>query len=84
MNNSNEHKKKEEHFSNSNFTFTSGGENKPSIKDIQNSYQSLFDQDHPKQLESLSKYLMLKFLTVIVINLFFNHYRLIFKFKPFY
>ena len=61
MQNSNEYTKRDQTTSNNDFSFASGGENKSCLKDINKTF---FDSDHPKKLESLSKYLMIKFLTV--------------------
>ena len=79
MHNCNEHKKNTELIlqtkQNSNFTLTPDGENKLSINQIEriqknNLQQSLFDQMDTNKLESLSKFLMMKFLTVIANNLY--------------
>ena len=62
MNSTNEHNKKATNFSEACFSFASGSsENTAKLKEIN---KALFDSEHPKKLESLSKYLMIKFLTV--------------------
>ena len=69
MQNSNEFTKRDQTTSNNDFSFASGRESKTSLKDINT---TIFDSHHPKKLESLSKYLMIKFLTVndIILNNF--------------
>ena len=61
MNNANEYTKGDQTTSNNDFSFASGSENKTCLNNINKTF---FDSDHPKKLESLSKYLMIKFLTV--------------------
>ena len=61
MQNSNEYTKRDNTASNNDISFASSSENKTCLKDINKTF---FDSDHPKKLESLSKYLMIKFLTV--------------------
>ena len=61
MSGSTEQKKKVDNFADSSFLCDSGDENNTTLKQFNKRF---FDAEHPRKLESLSKYLMMKFLTV--------------------
>ena len=61
MSRSTEQKKKVDNFADSSFLCDSGDENNTMLKQFNKRF---FDAEHPRKLESLSKYLMMKFLTV--------------------
>ena len=61
MSRSIEQKKKVENLNDSSFLCDSGDENNTLLKQFNKRF---FDPEHPRKLESLSKYLMMKFLTV--------------------
>ena len=62
MSGSTEQKKKVDSFADSSFLCDSGDENNTMLKQFNKRF---LDPEHPRKLECLSKYLMMKFLTVI-------------------